>query len=91
MIIPSYPIGELEKNPIFYTFENCQGAQSRIYPYPLLDNLTDENVDQSYTGLILENKYLKICVLLELEGRLYIARDKSNDYNFIYHNEVIKP
>ena len=91
MIIPSYPIGEPEKNPIFYTFEDCQGAQSRIYPYPMLDKLTDEKVDQSYTGLFLENEYIKICVLPELGGRLYIARDKRNDYDFIYHNEVIKP
>ena len=91
MIIPSYPLGAPEKNPVFYTFENCQGAQSRIYPYPMLDKLTDEKVDQSYTGLLLENDYLKICVLPELGGRLYIARDKSNDYDFIYHNEVIKP
>ena len=41
--------------------------------------------------MILENEYLKICVLPELGGRLYYAVDKTNNYDFIYHNHVIKP
>jgi len=41
--------------------------------------------------LFLENKYVQICVLPELGGRLYFAKDKTNDYDFIYYNHVIKP
>ena len=89
--IPTYQIGEPEKNPMFYLPANYQGAQLRIYPYPLLDKLTDNKIEKTYRGLFLENKYLQICVLPELGGRLYFARDKTNDYNFIYYNHVIKP
>jgi len=91
IVIPTYQIGEPEKNPMFYVPANYQGAQHRIYPYPLLDNLTDNKTGKTYRALFLENKYLQICVLPELGGRLYFARDKTNDYNFIYHNHVIKP
>jgi tetratricopeptide (TPR) repeat protein len=91
MTIPSYPIGAPERNPMFNTYENYQIALSRIYPYPLLNKITDERVDVKYNGLILENEYLKICVLPEIGGRIYMARDKTNDYDFIYYNKVIKP
>ncbi len=91
IIIPTYLVGEPEKNPIFYTPSNYQGAKRKIYPYPNLDKLTDEKVEKSYKGLFLENEYIKLCVLPEIGGRLYIAQDKTNDYDFIYHNHVIKP
>ncbi len=89
--IPTYITGEPEINPIFYTPANYQGAQRRIYPYPNIDKLTDKKEDKTYTGLFLENEYIRLCVLPELGGRLYIALDKTNGYNFIYHNRVIKP
>ncbi len=89
--IPTYLTEAPEVNPIFYTPSNYQGAQRRVYPYPNIDKLTDEKVDKTYTGLFLENKYIRLCVLPEIGGRLYIAQDKTNGYNFIYHNQVIKP
>ena len=57
--IPTYQIGEPEKNPMFYLPANYQGAQLRIYPYPLLDKLTDNKIEKTYRGLFLENKYLQ--------------------------------
>lgn len=89
--IPTYVTGDPDVNPIFYTGRAYQGAQGRIYPYALDDRLSDDLVNQTYTGLFLENEYIRICVLPELGGKLYMARDKTNDYDIIYHNEVIKP
>lgn len=89
--IPTYLVGEPEVNPIFYTGKAYQGAQGRVYPYALHEKLTDKLENRTYTGLFLENEYVQICVLPELGGKWYIARDKSNDYDFIYHNRVIKP
>jgi tetratricopeptide (TPR) repeat protein len=89
--IPTYLIGAPEANPIFYTPENYQGAQRRIYPYPDINKLTDKKADKTYKGLFLENEYIRLCVLPEIGGRLYFALDKTNGYNFIYHNNVIKP
>ncbi|MBN1791258.1 MAG: DUF5107 domain-containing protein, partial [Bacteroidales bacterium] len=89
--IPTYLTEAPEINPIFYTPANYQGAQRRVYPYPNIDKLTDEKADKTYTGLFLENEFIRLCVLPEIGGRLYIAQDKTNGYNFIYHNQVIKP
>lgn len=54
--IPTYEIGEAEKNPVF-----------------------------------LENEYLRVMVLPELGGRIQRAYDKTNGYDFVYYNHVIKP
>lgn len=91
MSIPTYALGEPQPNPSFYLPTNSQGAQKRVYPYPMLDKLTDVKTDKKYKALILENEYVKLVVLPELGGRIYMAYDKTNDYNFFYYNQVIKP
>ena len=89
--IPTYITEEPDPNPMFYTGIAYQGAQKRIYPYPLDNNLTDRKVDKKWTGLVLENEYIKVVILPERGGKLYIGRDRTNGYDFIYHNAVIKP
>ncbi len=89
--ILTYLTGEPNPDPIFYTPVQYQCAQMHVYPYVFLDNLTDNKVDKIYKGLFLENEYIKICVLPEIGGRLYFAEDKSNNYNYLYRNNVIKP
>ncbi|MEX2639101.1 MAG: DUF5107 domain-containing protein [Balneolales bacterium] len=91
MAIPTYEVGEADPNPSFYNGRRYQGAQGRVYPYPLIHNLSDNKVDKEYDFIILENEYVEIAVLPELGGRLYYAKDKSNDYYYIYHNRVVKP
>lgn len=39
----------------------------------------------------MENDYIKVMVLPELGGRIQRAYDKTNGYDFVYYNEVIKP
>lgn len=48
-------------------------------------------VKQRYRAVFLENDYLKIMVLPELGGRIQRATDKTNNYDFVYYNHVIKP
>ncbi len=91
MMIPTYRVGEPERNPIFYFGRAYQGARGPVYPYPLLDVLTDIREDRDYNALRLENEYLKICVLPEIGGRIFEAVDKTNGYNFFYRQHVIKP
>lgn len=89
--IPTYLSGPPEPNPMFFFGRGTQGAEQRIYPYPLYDNLTNKKGDKTYHLIYLENEYVKISVLPELGGRLFSAVDKTNDYNFIYPQHVIKP
>jgi hypothetical protein len=42
IVIPTYEIGEPDPNPRFYEGAVHQGAQGRVYPYPMLDVLTDK-------------------------------------------------
>lgn len=36
-------------------------------------------------------QYIRVMILPELGGRIQRAYDKTNDYDFVYYNEVIKP
>ena len=89
--IPTYLINEPEKAPMFYNGRAYQGAEGHIYPYPFHDELTDKRVKKEYNAVYLENEFIKLCVLPEIGGRILYARDKTNDYDFIYHQHVIKP
>jgi len=89
--IPTYLAGEPEPNPMFFFGRQSQGAQGPVYPYPMYDSLTGKKVDKTYTMVYLENEYLRIGVLPEIGGRIFEGVDKTNNYNFIYRQHVIKP
>jgi len=90
-IIPTYEAGPPDPNPMFYFGRVSQGAEGRTYPYPLYDNLTNRKVDKTYRLVYLENEYLKIGIAPEIGGRIFSGVDKTNGYNFIYRQHVIKP
>ncbi len=89
--LPTYEVGPPEPNPIFFSGRAYQGAKGPVYPYPLLDKLTDVKRDRTYRLLVLENEYVRIGVLPELGGRIFEAVDKTNGYDFVYRQHVIKP
>ncbi|MGE5608882.1 MAG: DUF5107 domain-containing protein [Bacillota bacterium] len=91
LVIPTYRTGQPEKNPIFFTGRSYQGAKGPIYPYPLLDKLSDTKEDKTYRAIYLENPYVQYCVLPEIGGRIFTGLDKTNKYDFIYRQHVIKP
>ncbi len=89
--IPTYEIGQAEKNPIFLDKRVYQGSTGKVYPYPTIEKISDEKVDKEYEAVFLENEYLKVMVLPALGGRIQRAYDKTNGYDFVYYNHVIKP
>ncbi|MCI9078144.1 MAG: DUF5107 domain-containing protein [Lachnospiraceae bacterium] len=91
VIIPTYEIGEPEKNPVFIDKRVYQGSSGKVYPYPTIEKIKDEKVNKEYKAVYLENEYLKVMVLPELGGRIQRAYDKTNNYDFVYYNHVIKP
>jgi len=91
LVVPTYEVGKADPNPRFYTGRTYQGAQGRVYPYPMLDVLTDSRKDRAYKAAYLENEYVKICILPEIGGRVFAALDKTNNYDFLYRQHVIKP
>ncbi len=91
VLIPTYEIGEAEKNPIFLDKRVYQGSSGKVYPYPTVEKISDEKHDKEYEAVFLENDYLKVMVLPQLGGRIQRAYDKTNGYDFVYYNHVIKP
>ncbi|UCC83626.1 MAG: DUF5107 domain-containing protein [Gemmatimonadota bacterium] len=91
LVLPTYEAGAPDPNPRFYAGRAYQGAEGRVYPYPMLDQLTDNRVDKPYKVLCLENEYVRLCALPEIGGRVFEAVDKTNEYDFLYRQHVIKP
>lgn len=89
--IPTYQPGSPNKNPMFLEKRVYQGSSGKVYPYPVIEKISDEKEDVEYRAVYLENKYLKIMILPELGGRIQRAYDKTNGYDFVYYNHVIKP
>ena len=89
--IPTYEVGKPEKNPIFLEKRVYQGSSGVVYPYPVIESISDEKVDKEWKAVFLENEYIKVMVLPELGGRIQMAYDKIKQRHFIYYNHVIKP
>lgn len=89
--IPTYEVGEPEKNPIFLEKRVYQGSSGSVYPYPVIEKISDEKTDKVYNAVFIENEYLKIMILPELGGRVQMAYDKIKQRHFVYYNQVVKP
>lgn len=89
--IPTYRPYPAEKVPIFLEKRAYQGSTGKVYPLPVTEKISDTKEDVTYHAVYLENEYIKIMVLPELGGRIQRAYDKTNGYDFVYYNHVIKP
>lgn len=90
--IPTYPVGQPEKNPVFFDKRVYQGSSGKVYPVPFIDKVYDEPVDTTYQSARLENEFIRLVMLPEIGGRIFLGQDKTNqDYDFFYRQDVIKP
>lgn len=83
--LPTYVLGEEDPNPPFALINS-----KRIYPYTMLDDLTDRREMKTYRTLVLENEYLKATILPDMGGRLYSLYDKPARKEVFYRNHVVK-
>jgi len=83
--MPTWEIGPPQVHSVF------SDAGGDIYPYTLNETLTDKRVDKQYTGVFLENEYIKVLILPEIGGRVHGALDKTNGYPWLYWQKTIKP
>ncbi|WP_455584260.1 DUF5107 domain-containing protein [Bacteroides sp.] len=91
ILLPTYEIGKEEKNPIFLEKRVYQGSSGAVYPYPVVEKISDSKVDKKYHALFIENEYIKVMILPELGGRVHMAYDKVKRRHFVYYNQVVKP
>lgn len=88
LAIPTYELGEPNPYPAFPLLNPNQ--RRPIYPYPVLDNLTNKRSEKKYRAVLLENEYLRVTVLPELGGKLYAIFDKTAQRDVLYTNHVVK-
>ena len=91
VLLPTYEAGEEEKNPIFLEKRVYQGSSGAVYPYPVVEKVSDKKVNKPYRAFFVENEYIKVMLLPELGGRIQMAYDKVKKRHFVYYNQVIKP
>jgi tetratricopeptide (TPR) repeat protein len=91
-ILPTYGLGAPEKNPLFFEKRVYQGSCGKVYPVPFIDKVYDTSEDQEYDSVRLENDYVRLVMLPEIGGRIFLGQDKvNNDYDFFYRQDEIKP
>ncbi len=91
VVLPTYTVAPPEKNPIFFRGEAFQGASRHYYPLKMNDQYTSERIEKTWKMVVLENDYIELAIAPEIGGKLYYAKDKTNDYHFIYKNNVVRP
>ncbi|HVQ40409.1 MAG TPA: DUF5107 domain-containing protein, partial [Pyrinomonadaceae bacterium] len=88
LTIQTYELGEPDPNPALLDWQRRKWRP--VYPYPVLDSLTNRRVEKSYKAVYLENEYLKVTVLPELGGHVYAIFDKTANRDVLYTNHVVK-
>jgi tetratricopeptide (TPR) repeat protein len=91
LVIPTYLVNPPNPMPRFYEGRTHQGVQRHIYPYPMNDGLTRDKQDHTYPIVYVENEFIKIGIMPNMGGRIFSALDKTDNYDFIYRQHVIKP
>jgi tetratricopeptide (TPR) repeat protein len=91
VVIPTYPVPPPDRNPLFLEHRVYQGSSGKVYPNPVTDRVSDEPVDQAWEAIHLENRWLRVLVLPAIGGRIHVVMDRTNGYDLVYRQNVIKP
>jgi tetratricopeptide (TPR) repeat protein len=91
LTIPTHLPGTPDKNPMFLEKRVYQGSRGTVYPLPFTDRIAEQPVDRSWQGVWIENEFVRVLVLPEIGGRIHAFEDKSNGFDLIYRQPVIKP
>jgi len=89
--IPTYPAPPPDRNPMFLDKRVYQGSSGKVYPNPFTDRISDTKIEKSYRAVFLENEFIRLMILPEIGGRIHLGQDKTNQYDFFYRQNVIKP
>jgi tetratricopeptide (TPR) repeat protein len=90
-VLPTYLPAPPDKNPMFLEKRVYQGSSGRVYPLPFTDRVAETKVSRKWKAVWLENEFLRVLILPEIGGRIHAIQDKTNGYDLIYHQRVIKP
>ncbi len=91
VVFPTYEPLPPDRNPMFFEHRVYQGSSGRVYPLPYYDRISEVRRDREWETITIENEYLQVIILPEIGGRIHRLLDKTNQYDAIYFQPVIKP
>lgn len=91
LVIPTYLPAAPDKNPMFLEKRVYQGSNGKVYPLPFTDRIAEKPVDRKWKAIWIENEFIRAMVLPEIGGRIHVLQDKTNGYDVLYNQPVIKP
>jgi tetratricopeptide (TPR) repeat protein len=91
LVLPTYLPATPDKNPMFLEKRVYQGSSGKVYPLPCTDRIAEKPVDRKWKAVWIENEYVRVLVLPEIGGRIHAMQDKTNGYDLVYNQPVIKP
>ncbi|HXQ81087.1 MAG TPA: DUF5107 domain-containing protein [Opitutaceae bacterium] len=91
VVLPTYEPSWPDRNPMFLEKRVYQGSSGRVYPLPFTDRIAERPQPRAWDAVFIENEFIRIMILPALGGRIHRAQDKTNGYDFIYYQPVIKP
>jgi tetratricopeptide (TPR) repeat protein len=89
--LPTYLPAPPDKNPMFLETRVYQGSSGKVYPLPFTDRVAEKPVIRKWKAVWIENEFIRAMVLPEIAGRVHVLQDKTNNYDVIYRQQVIKP
>jgi tetratricopeptide (TPR) repeat protein len=91
LVLPTYLPAAPDKHPMFLEKRVYQGSSGRVYPLPFTDRIAEKPVDRKWQAVWMENEFIRVLVLPEIGGRIHAIQDRTNGYDLIYNQHVIKP
>ena len=90
VVLPTYEPHAPDRNPMFLEKRVYQGSSGRVYPLPFCDRIAEKAVPRVWDAIFIENQYLLVMILPQLGGRIHRVLDKTNHYDLVYYQRVIK-
>ena len=91
VVLPTYQPAPPDRNPMFLESRVYQGSSGRVYPLPFHDRIAEKPVPHTWAAIFVENEFLTVMILPELGGRIHRVTDRTNGYDLVYYQPVIKP
>ncbi|HXP62604.1 MAG TPA: DUF5107 domain-containing protein, partial [Dongiaceae bacterium] len=91
LALPAFLPAAPDEHPMFFEKRVYQGSSGKVYPLPFTDRIAEKPVERKWKAVWLENEFLRVLVLPELGGRIHAILDKTNGYDLVYNQRVIKP
>ena len=91
VVIDTYAVAAPDPYPAYLEMRVYQGSSGAVYPLPFFERIEHTKRPHAWQAVHLENAWVRLMILPELGGRIHVAVDKTNGYDFFYCNNVIKP